>query len=331
MSITNQPPLQSPATVRVAPSVVIKRKSRLTHFSIASIVAAIAFFGLTVIVSHAIIAWNLAFPYVPPLESNPFDKKQLPYEVVVFPSRSGETTVDSWYIPAVSSSSKAESKQTVILSHGYGANREESWVPMYDLAELLNELNYNVIMFDYGYASKRYNAPATWGTEEKNQLLATVDYAKERGAEKIIVWGFSMGGGTALQAALETDAIDALMLDSLFLPSPDTLYTNIQQYIGLPKYPTTAIISKLLPLWTNHAFSNQPAQAVLAKQYDIPLYIMHGTADNKADVHIAEQIAGNQKLVQSQLWVVEGGQHELLFRKDPNLYMKKIAQFLSSI
>lgn len=331
MSITNQPPLQSPATVRVAPSVVIKRKSRLTHFSIASIVAAIAFFGLTVIVSHAIIAWNLAFPYVPPLESNPFDKKQLPYEVVVFPSRSGETTVDSWYIPAVSSSSKAESKQTVILSHGYGANREESWVPMYDLAELLNELNYNVIMFDYGYASKRYNAPATWGSEEKNQLLATVDYAKERGAEKIIVWGFSMGGGTALQAALETDAIDALMLDSLFLPSPDTLYTNIQQYIGLPKYPTTAIISKLLPLWTNHAFSDQPAQAVLAKQYDIPLYIMHGTADNKADVHIAEQIAGNQKLVQSQLWVVEGGQHELLFRKDPNLYMKKIAQFLSSI
>lgn len=140
-----------------------------------------------------------------------------------------------------------------------------------------------------------------------------------------------MGGGTALQAALETDAINALMLDSLFLPSPDTLYTNIQQYIGLPKYPTTAIISKLLPLWTNHAFSNQPAQAVLAKQYDIPLYIMHGTADNKADVHIAEQIAGNQKLVQSQLWVVEGGQHELLFRKDPNLYMKKIAQFLSSI
>lgn len=330
MSITNQP-LQSPATVRVAPSVVIKRKSRLTHFSIASIVAAIAFFGLTVIVSHAIIAWNLAFPYVPPLESNPFDKKQLPYEVVVFPSRSGETTVDSWYIPAVSSSSKAESKQTVILSHGYGANREESWVPMYDLAELLNELNYNVIMFDYGYASKRYNAPATWGTEEKNQLLATVDYAKERGAEKIIVWGFSMGGGTALQAALETDAIDALMLDSLFLPSPDTLYTNIQQYIGLPKYPTTAIISKLLPLWTNHAFSNQPAQAVLAKQYDIPLYIMHGTADNKADVHIAEQIANNQKLAQSQLWVVEGGQHELLFRKDPYLYMKKIAQFLSSI
>lgn len=323
--------MRTTASTQTAVKLGTKRKSKLTHFSIASIVAVIAFVGLTIVVSHAIIAWNLAFPYVPPLESNPLEKKQLPYEVVVYPSRSGETTVDSWYIPALSPVAKTEAKQTVILSHGYGANREESWVPMYDLAELLNELNYNVIMFDYGYASTRYNAPATWGSEEKNQLLAAVDYAKERGAEKIIVWGFSMGGGTALQAALESDAIDALMLDSLFLPSPDTLYTNIEQYIGLPKYPTTTIISKLLPLWTNHAFSNQPAQTVLTTQYDIPLYIMHGTADNKADVYIAEQIAHNQQLERSQLWVVEGGQHELLFRKDPNLYMKKIAEFLSTI
>src|SRR5690606_1513814 len=287
--------------------------------------------SIIVIVSHAIIAWNLAFPYVPPLESNPNDKKDLSYEVIVYPSRSGNTTVDSWFIPARSAASGEESGQTIILSHGYGANREESWVPMYDLAELMHELGYNVIMFDYGYASKSYSAPATWGSEEKNQLLAAVDYAKERGADKIIVWGFSMGGGTALQAALESDDIDALMLDSLFLPSPDTLHTNINQYIGLPKYPTTAIISKLLPLWTNHTFSNQVAETILTTQYDIPLYIMHGTADNKADVQIAQQIASNQQLDGSQLWIVEGGQHELLFRRDPNLYMQRIAQFLSSI
>jgi len=331
MSISNQLQTTLKGAVHTQTSLAVKRKLKLTHFSIASFVAFLTFLGLVVIVSHAIIAWNLAFPYVPPLESNPIDKKQLSYEVVIYPSRSGETTVDSWFIPALAPLSNQEAKQTVILSHGYGANREESWVPMYDLAQLLNELNYNVIMFDYGYASKSYNAPATWGSEEKNQLLAAVDYAKERGSEKIIVWGFSMGGGTALQAALESDDIDALMLDSLFVPSPDTLHSNINQYIGLPKYPTTAIISKLLPLWTNHAFSNQVAETILTTQYDIPLYIMHGTKDNKADVHIAEQIASNQQLERSQLWIVEDGQHELLFRKDPNLYMQKIAQFLSSI
>jgi len=323
----NPSPIQA-TTAR--PSINTTRKSKLTHFSIASIVSLLAFISIIVIVSHAIIAWNLAFPYVPPLESNPIEKKQLSYEVVVYPSRSGETTVDSWFIPARSAASGEESKRTIILSHGYGANREESWVPMYDLAELMHELGYNVIMFDYGYASKSYSAPATWGSEEKNQLLAAVDYAKERGAEKIIVWGFSMGGGTALQAALESKSIDGLILDSLFLPSPETLYTNIKQYIGLPKYPTTAIIGKLLPLWTNHTFSSLPAETILQTTYDIPLFIIHGTADNKADVYIAERIAANQTVPQSRLWVIEGGQHELLFRKDPNVYMKNISQFLSS-
>lgn len=308
-----------------------RRKSRFLHFILASTVAAISFLLIVVIVSHAIIAWNLAYPYVPALESNPYEAKKLQYEVVVYPSTSGETTVDSWYIPAYVTGSMTESKQTIILSHGYGANREENWIPMYELAELLNELHYNVIMFDYGYASKAYSAPATWGSEEQNQLLAVVDYAKQRGSEKIIVWGFSMGGGTALQAALQSDKIDALILDSLFLPSPDTLYTNLQQYVQLPKYPTTTIISKLLPLWTNHAFSNEPAKNILEKQYDIPLFIIHGTADNKADYHIAEQIANNQINPSSQLWIIENGQHELLFRKDPNLYMKHIAEFLSNI
>lgn len=304
---------------------------RFKHFLFASIIAALSFLASIILVSHAIIAWNLAYPYVPPLESNPYDEKQLPYEVVVYPSRSGETTVDSWYIPATNAGGVTDSKKTIILSHGYGANREESWVPMYDLAELMNELHYNVIMFDYGYASKTYSAPATWGIEEKNQLLAAVDYAQQRGAEKIIVWGFSMGGGTALQAALESEQISALILDSLFLPSPDTLYTNLQQYVEVPKYPTTWIIGELLPLWTNHDFSNAPAQSVLAKQYDIPLLIIHGTADNKADYHIAEQIAENQRNENSSLWLIEHGQHELLFRKDPNLYMKNVSEFLSNI
>lgn len=313
------------------PVPVHQRKSRFLHFLLASIVAAISFILIIVLVSHSILAWNLAYPYVPTLESNPYDEKKLSYEVVVYPSLSGETTVDSWYIPAYRPGVVSESKETIILSHGYGANREESWVPMYELAELLNELHYNVIMFDYGYASKAYSAPATWGSEEKNQLLAVVDYAKQRGSEKVIVWGFSMGGGTALQAALESEQINALILDSLFLPSPDTLYTNLEQYVSLPKYPTISIISQLLPLWTNHAFSNEPAKQILEKQYDIPLYIIHGTADNKADYQIAEQIANNQHQPNSSLWIIENGQHELLFRKDPNRYMKNIAQFLSEV
>lgn len=305
--------------------------SRLKHIFLASFVAIITFFILIILVVHAIVAWHLAYPYVPALESNPYQAKQLSYEVIVFPSQSGETTVDSWFIPAIVGGQSVESKQTIILSHGFGANREESWVPMYDLAELIHDLNYNVMMFDYGYASKAYPAPATWGSEEKEQLLAAVQYAKSRGSEQVIVWGFSMGGGTALQAALQSDNIDALILDSLFIPSPDTLYANLQQFIQLPQYPTTAIIGKLLPLWTNHTFSNEPAKQILEHNYTIPTLIIHGTADQKADYRIAAQIAEQQSNSQSQLWMIEEGQHEMLFRKNPSAYMQQVSQFLSQI
>jgi len=304
-------------------------KSRLKHMILACFVAAITFLLLLIVIIHAIIAWHLAFPYVPALESNPYEAKELSYDIVVFPSQSKETMVDSWFIPALASGQSTESKQTIILSHGFGANREENWVPMYDLAEHIHDLHYNVLMFDYGYASKAYPAPATWGSEEKEQLIAAVQYAKSRGSDQVIVWGFSMGGGTALQAALESEDIDALILDSLFIPSPDTLYSNIKQIVQIPKYPTTSMISSFLPLWTNHRFSALPSQQILEYDYAMPILIIHGTDDQKADYRIAETIYQNQLHSSAKLWIVEQGQHELIYRKNPNEYMQHITAFLS--
>src|SRR5690606_21268683 len=107
-------PLQTNTPI---PSFKTTRKSKLTHFSVASIVSLLAFISILVIVGHAIIAWNVAVPYVPPLESKPNHKKELSYEVLAYPRRSGNTTVDSWFIPARSAASGKESGQTIILTH----------------------------------------------------------------------------------------------------------------------------------------------------------------------------------------------------------------------
>lgn len=53
-----------------------------------------------------------------------------------------------------------------------------------------------------------------------------------------MVWGFSMGAGTALQTGLVSEDIDAMILDSTFLLEPDTLYHNIKQNIDLPRQPS---------------------------------------------------------------------------------------------
>ncbi|MFD0711900.1 alpha/beta hydrolase [Paenibacillus sp. GCM10027626] len=334
------------------------QRTRRKHFAIAALssLAALLFFAF--IAFHGYVAWIIAHPYVAPLTSNPKLAKGLAYSDISFPSKSGRTTVHGWYIPASAARNPGAfqvvsgtgtpaadrqqstntaavitepSARTVIFSHGYGANREETWVPMYELAALMNRLHYNVIMFDYGYASSVDRSPATGGYEESQQLLAAIDYARAQGTKELIVWGFSMGAGTALQAALQTDQIDAMILDSLFLPTPESLYGNVTQYLELPKFPSLPLIEWMLPFWTGTNFNHIPAEHVMNNAYSMPIFIMHGTQDAKAPVDTAKQIAHSQHNPLSQQWIVEGGKHELLFQTRPREYIQRAALFLSQV
>lgn len=308
---------------------VIDKSKRRIHLTVAMITTALLAIVLIVFISFLALSWHLAYPYVPPLQSNPYQAKGLPYETYIYPSKSGNSTIEAWYIPA---SGQVEGKsRTVILSHGYGTNREEQWIPLYDLADYLHNLNYNVIMFDYGYASEQFLYPATWGSEEKEQLSATISLAEQHGAEQIIVFGFSMGGGTALQTALTDTRIDALMLDSAFIAGPDGLYANTVPYVTLPKKPTLWLLEKTLPLWTGHSLSNKPTHQILSHDYNIPLFFVHGTLDEKASYMVTQHIYEQQSNPLSKYWLVENGYHELLLRKDRKLYFQNISTFLSSV
>lgn len=302
------------------------RHRRNKHMLIAVISSVLVFAILLVVAFHGFVAWMLAYPFVPPLSSNPMEAKNLAYEDVNFPSASGLTSVHGWYIPAA-----AQSARTIVFSHGYGANREETWVPMYELANLLNRLDYNVLLFDYGYASKLDRAPATGGREEAQQLLAAINYAHTQGAEQIVVWGFSMGAGTALQAALQTDLIDAMILDSTFLADPDTLFANVKHFVNLPKYPSLPLIKAMLPLWTGTSFGQLQTDQVRQTAYTMPIYMMHGTDDDKAPVQMAEAVAALQTHPLSGEWIVPGGRHELLFQVHPKEYIQRAAAFLSQV
>lgn len=301
------------------------RRLRVKHVAIALTLS--TFFAAIVIflALHGFIAWMFANPQVPPLFSNPMEAKGMKYETVSFPARDGHTLVDGWYIP-----SDKPSKRTLIFSHGYGANREEYWVPMYDLAKFAHRLDYNVIMFDYGFASEQHPTKATGGRLEKEQLLGAVKLAKERGAEHVVVWGFSMGAGTALQAALLTHDINAMILDSTFLLEPDTLYHNLQQYAPLPKHPSLDLLRTFFPAVNGTSLQQIPYNEVKSTNYELPILFVHGTADSKAPYGIAEGIAAHQSNKLSQAWIVPNAQHELIYRTQRKEYLSKTSAFLNA-
>ncbi len=302
----------------------------IRHISFKHIIVAlllsVLFFLLFCFVSlHGYIAWVLSNPTVAPLYSNPKLSKSLDYEDIAFPAADGSRIMQGWYIPA------ADSDKTIVFSHGYGANREETWIPMYDLAHYAHQLNFNVLMFDYGFAAKNSKEVATGGKKEAPQLLGAIQFAKQRGSQEIIVWGFSMGAGTALQAALTSKDIDGMILDSTFLLEPDTMYHNIRQHIDLPRHPSLEIIGMLLPVLNGTSLRQIPYPEVKSEDYPFPIYFIHGTEDEKAPYPIAERLAANQTNPASGVWIVKGSHHELIFREHPKEYLRIVSTFLSQV
>jgi len=323
MATRNDAQISPPLTETPIP--LTPRLIRVKHIFVALLLSVVFFLLFCFIALHAYIAWVLSNPTVAPLYSNPMQAKHMSYENVTFPALDGSRMMQGWYIPATGS------KKTIVFSHGYGANREETWIPMYDLAHYAHRMNFNVIMFDYGFASQTSKAVATGGKAESQQLLGAIELAKQRGAKQIVVWGFSMGAGTALQAGLQSKDIDAMILDSTFLLEPDTLYHNIKNQIDLPRHPSLEILELLFPVLNGTSLHQIPYKQVKKEDYPFPIFFVHGTEDEKAPYPIAEKLASNQTNPYSDVWIVQGSHHELIFREHPREYLRRVSSFLANV
>ncbi|WP_405081634.1 alpha/beta hydrolase [Paenibacillus chitinolyticus] len=322
MHPVNSTPLQ-PAPLEHIP---VKSFSRRKKAVLLSLLCFFVLCSSLILGFHGFIAWTLARPTIAPLSSNPAKAVGLPYQNVTFPSSNGSSTLSGWYIPTAQASSR-----TVIFSHGYGGNREELWVPIYSLAKKLHDSGYNVLMFDYGYVHPGNDRIVTAGIQESKELLGAVNYIKEKGSERVYVWGFSMGAGTALQAALQTKDIDGMILDSTFLLNPDTLYHNMKQYVNIPKFPSLPLVRVFFPLLNGVNMNQIPYQAVTTHEYPMPIYFIHGDEDERAPHEIAEQVYKNQHNVFSNYWVLPTGKHELIYSAKPDEYITRTFGFLKTI
>lgn len=268
---------------------------------------------------HGYVAWMLARPEIAPLSSNPMLATGLAYEDVHFTSTDGVSTLDGWLIPASSPD------KVVIFSHGYGGNREELWVPFYSLANELHQHNYNVLLFDYGYVQPGLSV--TGGVREALELQGAIDFVKRAGMKHVYVWGFSMGAGTALQTALHSKDIEAMILDSTFLLEPDTMFHNIRQQIELPRFPSLPLIRLFFPLLNGTSMEQIPYETVKSTAFPMPLFFIHGMKDAKAPHSVVELIHENQEAGMSSLWLLPEGRHELLYKANKNQYIQRTIAF----
>ncbi len=218
------------------------------------------------------------------------------------------TTVDgldlaAWFVPAGNVSGQTGTP-TVLLAHGL----LESKSSMLHLVPWLHDSGYNVLLFDFRGHGDSDRQPVTIGPAEARDIQAALDWLETQGAgDRVGGLGMSLGAAALVNASVQDDRLDALVLDSLFADWSDTDFAE-----GY----------RLSPDWL---VPGVPSPVELIADIHVPVLIIHGTADVLEDEDHAYRLyeAANEP---KELWINDSG-HAWSSWTYPDLYRGKIIEF----
>lgn len=151
------------------------------------------------------------------------------YEAVTFTSED-QVILSGWYIPS-------RNRATVILLHGYGANRLE----MMARAEFLARHEYGVLLYDlrgHGESGGKLRTYGWLDVQDVSAALGFLQSQKDIDSHRIGILGFSIGGQVALRAAAQNELLAAVVADGPSLaktedaPAPNSLFEQVSHAIA---------------------------------------------------------------------------------------------------
>ncbi len=242
--------------------------------------------------------WGLYISVRPPKILSSLTPRDLglDYEEVSFQTEDG-LKLRGWHIPA-----KKKSLKTLILLHGYPADKGN----ILPVTSFLQE-DFNLLLFDFRYLGQSEGRYSTAGIDEVKDLLAAIGFLKNRGVQRVGVWGFSMGGAVALMGLKKAPEIQAVVSESSYA-SLSEMAPRLFRIPGL-RY----ILGYLVEFWAKIILgidirSNSPLQSV--RQTTVPILLIHSSADTVIPFRHAqllrEALADNPR---AEFWFKEGYAH----------------------
>lgn len=223
----------------------------------------------------------------------------LAYEDVALATADG-VKLHAWWLPA-----QGAAAGTVLHLHGNAAN-VSNHLP---LAAWLPRAGFNVLMLDYRGFGRSEGRPTLDGVlADARAALAHLRSRRDVDATKLIVFGQSLGGATALRLLAEDAAgVRLAVIDSAFAS-----YRGIARDAALQSIVLAPFLPLALPLLPG---ADKDPVTALAR-IDVPLIFVHGRADRVIPFKHSEQLLAAAK-EPKRLIAVERAQHmESVMRPD---------------
>ncbi|MBC9944753.1 alpha/beta fold hydrolase [Leucobacter sp. cx-328] len=230
---------------------------------------------------------------------------------------------------------KSNMSTWAIHIHGLGSPRAGTLRGV----QVATELGLNSLVTSYrndGEGPAVGSVRSALGITETEDVEAAISYAVRRGAERIILFGWSMGAAIAVRLAQRSDyapLIAGLVLDSPVLNWPEVIKANCQR-AGLPRsagllaVPWLAIgpLARLMGLparvslqefdWVTHA-----------EELSVPTLILHGASDDSVPIKTSLALAKKRPdLVQLECF--DAG-HTLSWNSDAARWRATVSTWLS--
>lgn len=233
---------------------------------------------------------------------------------------SDDIPINAWYSKADSSTS------CVILLHGYSANK--SFVEQE--AAVFKQLGYSVLLFDLRGHGRSGGSETSFGIKETDELQKAFAFAQEKGNEKIILYGISLGAGICLKAVADKKIHPNAVI-------ADVPFENLLQHfrarariLGFPPEP----FATLTTFWVGIEKGYNGFQhdiSTYAKKVTCPVIVEWGDEDPLVLRTEVERVFNNLASNNKKLVIYPGAGHGGFIQKEPMVWKKEMQAFLQNI
>jgi dipeptidyl aminopeptidase/acylaminoacyl peptidase len=295
----------------------MKRFLRLLVFGVVSLTLALSVVFIGICYQQA---WYLTLPAPVVSSRTPADYSIVNYQDVTITTADG-LNLAAWYVPPI-----REDGASIIFIHGHASNRSH----YLSRAEIFAEEGYGMLFMELRNNGTSDGEFTTMGLLGAQDVQAAFDFLIEQSnvnAERIALYGHSMGGATAIMAFRDIPQARVLISEAAYSSLNDNIHARIVRDLPLPPFVFPQLIVGFAGMFTGEdLFDVRPIDAI-QELNGRPVLLIHGTNDGVVPFINGERLfAAAQE--PKEFWIIDGANHGASFTASPEIYEARIMPFL---